>query len=185
MRGLDRAARPLSSDQWRTGSRSRVSRMLGISFVELPIPDHAFFEQPVLKGQFGDHLLQGGRFRPQIFDFGRCRLACRVACKTVLAGLQELLRPGIVQALSNPLAAAQRGNAFFAAQTSQDDPDLLLGRVVLARLAFNASDQLVSGILRCSGFLIHLRSLMASMNQKSSVAQTPNSVRWALTSDTT
>ena len=65
----------------------------------------------------------------------------------------------------------------------QDDPDLLFSRVMLPRLPFNAPDQLVSGILRCSGFLVHLRSIMASMNQKSSVVQTPKFVRWALTSD--
>lgn len=50
--------------------------------------------------------------------------------------------------------------------------------------AYDTSDQLVSGILRCSGSLVHLRSIMASMNQKSSVAQTPKSVRWVLMSDT-
>jgi hypothetical protein len=48
---------------------------------------------------------------------------------------------------------------------------------LFAGLPFDAPDQLVSGILRCSEFLVHLRSIMASMNQKSSVAQTPKSVR--------
>ena len=48
---------------------------------------------------------------------------------------------------------------------------------------FDAPDQLVSGVLRCSGSLVHLRSIMASMNRKSSVAQTPKSVREVLTSD--
>ncbi|MGF1561959.1 MAG: DDE-type integrase/transposase/recombinase [Geminicoccaceae bacterium] len=53
------------------------------------------------------------------------------------------------------------------------------GLVVTSR----AYTKLVRGILRCSGFLVHLRALIASMNQKSSVAQTPKSVRWVLTSD--
>ncbi|WP_208354522.1 hypothetical protein, partial [Pseudaestuariivita rosea] len=44
-------------------------------------------------------------------------------------------------------------------------------------------DQLVSGILRCPGLLVHLRSIMASMNQKSSLAQTPKSNRQVLKSD--
>jgi hypothetical protein len=42
-------------------------------------------------------------------------------------GFQELLRPGIVQAFSNPLAATQGGNALLATQARQDDPDLLFG----------------------------------------------------------
>ena len=50
-------------------------------------------------------------------------------------------------------------------------------RIVFARLALNAPNQLFSGLLRCSGCLIHLRSITASMNQKSSLAQPPNSVR--------
>jgi hypothetical protein len=36
---------------------------------------------------------------------------------------------------------------------------------VLAGLPLDPPDQLVSGILRCSGCLFHLRYLMASMNQ--------------------
>lgn len=45
------------------------------------------------------------------------------------------------------------------------------------RLAFDASDQLVSGVLRYFAFLVHFRSIMALMNQKSSVARTPKSAR--------
>ena len=55
---------------------------------------------------------------------------------------------------------------------------------MLARFAFDTPDQLVSGILRCPGSLVHLRSMVASMNQKPSVDQTTKSVRWVLTSDT-
>ena len=51
-------------------------------------------------------------------------------------------------------------------------------------LGFETPEQLVSSVFRCSGSLVHLRSIMASMNQKSSVAQTPKSVRKVLTSDT-
>ena len=40
-----------------------------------------------------------------------------------------------------------------------------------------ATGTIASDVFRCSGFLVHLRSLMASMNQKSSVAQTPKFVR--------
>ncbi len=68
-----------------------------------PHPRSCFFEQPVLKRQVGDQLLQGCRFRPQFLDFGRRRLTGRVACQPVLARFQELLRTGIIQALGNLL----------------------------------------------------------------------------------
>src|SRR6056297_1142821 len=60
------------------------------------------------------------------------------------------------------------------AQAREHDPDLLFRRVMLARLALDPFDQLVSRVLRCSGFLVHLRSLVAAMNQKSSVTKTSN-----------
>lgn len=56
-------------------------------------------------------------------------------------------RPRIVKALSDPLATAERGYALLPTKARMDDPDLFLGRVVFARLALDASDQLVSGIL--------------------------------------
>ena len=40
--------------------------MRDISYVFVPIRDHAFFEQAVLEGQIGDALLQGTCFAPQI-----------------------------------------------------------------------------------------------------------------------
>ena len=58
---------------------------------------------------------------------------------------------------------------------------LQLSRVY--RLSFDAPEQLVSGVFRCSRFLVHLRSIMAWMNQKSSLAQNPKSVWWVLTLD--
>ena len=113
----------------------------------------------------GHDLLQGHCFRSQFFDLGRRCLTGRVTRQAVLPSFKELLLPGIIQALGDALAATQRGDTLLATQARQDDPDLLLGRIVLACLALYASDQLVSGILRCSGFLLHLRSIIASMNQ--------------------
>jgi len=94
--------------------------------------------------------------------------------KTLLARFKEFLRPHIIQALADTLTAAESGNAFLAPQARQHDPDLLLGRILFARLAADAFDQLVSRVLRCSGFLVHLRSLMIAMHQKSSVTKTSN-----------
>src|SRR3546814_19206635 len=50
-----------------------------------------------------------------------------------LAGLHELLRPGVILALVDPFLAAQLGNAVLAAQAFQHDPDLVFGREVPTR----------------------------------------------------
>ena len=49
-----------------------------------------------------------------------------------------------MQALGNPLAAAPSRYALLAAQASQDDPDLLLGGILLRVLRLDAPDQLVA-----------------------------------------
>src|SRR3979409_2454755 len=74
------------------------------------------------------------------------------------ACLQEVLRPPIVKVLRDPLAATQLGNAVLAAQALQNDPDLLLGRIVLARRPSDVLNNLLSWFLRGSGLLSHLRS---------------------------
>src|SRR5690606_36833413 len=100
-----------------------------------------------------------------------------------LACLEELLRPAVIEALGDTLTAAKAGDALLAAQARQDDPDLLLRGIVLPGLPLDPTDQPVGRVLRCSGCLVHLRSMVASMNQKSSVTQTLKSVRRVLTSD--
>ena len=82
--------------------------MRGTSFVVAPIPEHAFFEQPVLKSQLGHDLFQGGGFRSQVLDLGGGRLPGSIASQSGLPSLQKLLRPRIIQAFGDPLAAAQR-----------------------------------------------------------------------------
>src|SRR3954454_21480 len=56
------------------------------------------------------------------------------------------------------IAATQLGNAVLAAQAFQNDPDLLLGRIVLARRPSDVLDNLLSRFLQWSGLLSHLRS---------------------------
>ena len=63
-------------------------------------PDHAFFEQAVFEGQVGHDLLQRGRLGPELLDLRRGHLAGRVPGQPLFARLEELLRPGVVQALA-------------------------------------------------------------------------------------
>ena len=44
---------------------------MAISFAVLPIRRHAFFEQTVLQGQIGDHLLERRGLTPKIVDLVR------------------------------------------------------------------------------------------------------------------
>src|SRR5258708_5946459 len=85
----------------------------------------------------------------------------------------EMVRPGH----NRPLAATQLGNAVLAAQAFQNDPDLLLGRIVLARRPSDVLNNLLSWFLRCSGLLSHLRSCERTMNQKLSLIQSTRSVQ--------
>src|SRR3954464_9524196 len=86
--------------------------MRGISCRLSPIPDHAFFEQTVLKGQVGHDLLQGGGLPTQVLHLVRGGGPRRVASETLLAGLQELLRPAVVPcAVRGSCAASSRGRS--------------------------------------------------------------------------
>ena len=87
-----------------------------ISFAVLPIRRHAFFEQTVLQGQIGDHLLERRGLTPKTVDLVRGGGPGCIASQALLASLQEVFRPAIVQVLRDPLAATQLGNAVLAAQ---------------------------------------------------------------------
>src|SRR4051812_10719316 len=99
--------------------------MRGISFEVSPIPDHAFFEETVLERQLGHHLLQSPGLAAQILDLVARRLTHRVASQTLLARLQEPLRPTVIEVLDDALAPAQLGNAALAPQPIEHDADLL------------------------------------------------------------
>src|SRR3954467_10431656 len=121
-------------------------------------PRHAFFENTVFQGQIGNHLLERHGLATQIVDLVRGGGPSRIASQALLSSLQEVLRPAIVQVLRDPLAATQLGNAVLATETFEHDPDLLLGRIMLARRPSDVLDNLLSRFLQWSGLLSHLRS---------------------------
>jgi len=92
----------------------------------------------------------------------------------VPASFQKFLRPAVIQALGDALAATQRRDALFASKARQNDADLLLCRISLAGLAADVLNQLGSSGFAGSGFLVHLYSMKVAMNQKSSVTKTSN-----------
>ena len=56
------------------------------------MPDHAFFEKPVLQRKFGDQLLQVAHLLAQAFNLARGRLTPGVAGEPLLARFQKLRR---------------------------------------------------------------------------------------------
>src|SRR3546814_10319519 len=77
------------------------------SFVVAPIRDHAFFEQAVFQGQVGNAFLQGSGLEAQVMHFAGGRSPGCVSGEAPLAGLHELLRPGVIQALGDPFLTAR------------------------------------------------------------------------------
>ena len=92
-----------------------------------PIRNHAFFEQSVFQERLGQRFFEIAGFLAQLLDLTGRGLTCRVAGQPLLASFEEVLRPLVVQALGNPLAAAQLGDRILATQALQHDADFLLG----------------------------------------------------------
>src|SRR5205085_3214019 len=93
----------------------------------------------------------------------------------------EILRPAIVEVLDDPLATTQLGDTVLAAQPFQNDANLIFSREVAPRRAADVLQHLCRRLFHRPGFLSHLRSLTATMSQKSCLPQTPNSVSRVLT----
>src|SRR5262249_34189296 len=105
------------------------------------------------------------------------------ARQPALAGLQELLRPAVIHRGGNAFPAAQLRDVLLAAQSFQHNADLLFGRILLPRRPANVADKLLGRTSGGNGFLSHLRSLAATMSQKSSVPQAAKFVSQALKRD--
>ena len=83
------------------------------SFGILPIPDHAFFEDAIFQRQVRHDLLQIAHLALQAAYFpGRC-LALGIAGEPPLASFQELLRPGVIEPLGNPLTRITSYNVCY------------------------------------------------------------------------
>src|SRR5438067_9482734 len=150
---------------WRTGSGDCSTSWMISSFSAArylmrrpPHPRAYFFEQAVLEHELGNHLLQCAGLLPQILDLVRGRRARGVAGQALLASLQKFLRPAVIEVLDDPLAATQLGDAVLAAQTAQDDADLLLRRKLTPGGPPDLLHNLFRRFLHRPGFLSHLRS---------------------------
>src|SRR5258705_2610292 len=101
-----------------------------------------------------------------------------------LAGLEEVLRPAVVEVLGDAFLAAQLGDAVLAAHAFEHDADLLLGRELAPRRSADIPDELLGAVRLPSIPVSHHRSPSGStMSPELSLTQSPQSVRQVLTVD--
>src|SRR5690349_4411713 len=117
--------------------------MRGISFAVLPIRDHAFFEQAVLKRDLGQGFLKLTSLSSERLDLIGGRLTGGITGKALLAGFEELLGPAVIEVLGDAFLPAQLGDAVLAPEAFKNDTDLLLGRELPSGGSSNIPDRLL------------------------------------------
>src|SRR5688572_1298119 len=143
----------------------------------LPIRDHAFFERAVLERGFGQRLLELARLGSQPLDLVRSGLARGIAGEPLLAGLQELLGPAIIEVwampslrhssamLSSPRSPSRTMRIFSSAENC---------RLVARRMSLTVSSALCGACLsRCLIVSLH----GATTSSILSLTQSAQSVR--------
>src|SRR6516164_7414193 len=157
--------------------------MRGASCLVSPIPDHAFFEQSQFEGLLGDNFLEVLRFAPKLLDLVGRRCTSGVPGKPALAGLEKLLRPRVIHALGNAFAPAKLGDRGFAAKAIEHNADSSLPPHGASELPVGCHGQRLPTKRASTWISSHLRSLAATMSQKSSLPQAASSVSQVLKRD--
>jgi hypothetical protein len=124
--------------------------MRDTSFWVIPIRDHASIDQAVLQKCLGENPLQVASFTLQDDDFAGRNLTRGVARQALLPGLQEVLRPVVLQALGNPFAPTKLGDRTLPAQAVEHDPDFLFSRKLTPRLALDIMEVSIGRTVRPS-----------------------------------
>jgi hypothetical protein len=94
----------------------------------------------VFERQLRYQVLELVGFGPQLCHFPTGGLAQGVVQQSLLASFQKFFAPAVVKIRSDPFAPAQLADPTFPAQPLQHDPDLVIGRVLLARHPPNSAD---------------------------------------------
>ena len=104
----------------KSGPRKATSENIvkDISFLVVPIAGHVFFQEPDLQGLLGDELLQGPRLSPEVLDLSRGRLSRCIPSQPLLAGLQELLRPAVIERVVKILGRALGASLLWSESTA-------------------------------------------------------------------
>jgi hypothetical protein len=93
-----------------------------------PRPRVRFFKHAILHQQFGHKLLELVSLRAQPLHFVAGRFACSVACQPLLARLQKVLRPAIIEVLVD--ASLRHSSAMLSSprRPANHDPGFLFCR---------------------------------------------------------
>jgi hypothetical protein len=144
--------------------------MLEASCLVSPIRDHAFFEQ---RGLLGDDFLQVLRLAPELLDLIRRSRPCGVPC--------ELASRNSFDQEQYMLSATPSRRQSSAIGVSPRRPSSTMRIFASAEYCFHVARRMSRGrTIGGIGFLSHLRSLGATMSQKSSVPQAAKFVSGAL-----
>src|SRR6266436_436607 len=102
-----------------------------------------------------------------LLDLIAGRFPRRVARQPLLARLQEVLRPTVVQILVNAFLAAQLGDAVLTAQPRNHDADLFLRRILSPGCPPNVPNPLLRRFRIRLRFRSHRRSWRVTMRLNS------------------
>jgi hypothetical protein len=88
---------------------------------------YVFFKHTVLERELGDQLLELADLIPQLRHIAAIGLALGIADQALLARIEELFAPGVVEVSGDAFAPAEFTNAGLATQAFEDDADLVFG----------------------------------------------------------
>jgi hypothetical protein len=108
----------------------------------------------------------------------------RVSGEPALTSLEELLRPRVIHAFGDALAPAQLSDRISPRRPSSTMRIFFSAAWCFSRRPPNVADKVLGRHGSGGGFLSHLRSLAATMSQKSSVPQAARFVSGVLKRDT-
>ena len=155
----------------------------GYLIARLPHPRSCFFEQTQFQRLFGNNLLQSPGLTAKVRHLAAGGRTRRVARQSPLAGLQELLRPAVIEALGNTFPAAQFGNAGLPRRPSRTMRIFSSAEYcwrVARRMFFKSRSD---GELAVPDFCLICAPRIATMSQKSSLPQNAKSVSLVLIPD--
>jgi hypothetical protein len=86
-----------------------------------------FFEHAVLESELGHHLFQIAILSAKVLDLIAGRFANRVSGELLLAALQKVLAPPVVEIGGDAFPTTELGDALLAPQTLEHDQDFSSG----------------------------------------------------------
>ena len=106
-----------------------------------------FFEHTVLERDLGDDFLEFPVFASQVLHFVAGGFSDRVASQLLLARLEKVLAPSVVEVRGDALSSTEIGDALLASQTFENNADLLFRRELPSGSTTDLSDRCFACLL--------------------------------------